>query len=125
VTDLNELKTRLLADGKIDDEEVGLIRRHLYADGKIDREEVEFLIALREQAAQTCPAFEELFFEALKQNVLSDGSIDADEAAWLRAMLFADGKIDESEKKFLTALHAEARQVSSEFQKLFDECVKQ
>jgi hypothetical protein len=125
VTDLNDLKTRLLADGKIDDEEVGLIRQHLYADGKIDREEVEFLIALREQAIQTCSAFEQLFFEALKQNVLSDGSIDADEAVWLRAMLFADGKIDESEKKFLKALHAEARQTSPEFQKLYDECVKQ
>jgi uncharacterized membrane protein YebE (DUF533 family) len=124
VTDLNELKKRLLADGQIDDDEVGLIRQHLYADGQIDREEVEFLIALREQATQVCPAFEELFFAALKQNVLSDGSIDADEAAWLRAMLFADGKVDDNEKKFLTALHTEARQVSAEFQKLFDECVK-
>ena len=124
MTDLNELKQRLLADSRIDEEEVALVREHLYADGQIDRQEVEFLIALREQAREVCPAFEELFFAALKQNVLSDGSIDAEEASWLRAMLFADGKVDENEKKFLTALNAEARQVSPEFRKLFDECMK-
>jgi hypothetical protein len=122
--DLNELKTRLLADGRIDDDEVAVIRKELYADGNIDREEVEFLMAIRESAQGVCPAFEELFFAALKQHVLTDGSIDADEANWLRKTLFADGKIDDSEKKFLTALRTEARQVSPEFQKLFDECVK-
>lgn len=124
MADLNELKKRLLADDTIDDEEVKLIKEQLFADGKIDREEVEFLISLREKAKSVAPAFEELFFAALKQNVLTDGSIDADEAAWLRKTLFADGKVDENEKKFLQQLHTEARQVSPEFQKLFDECVK-
>jgi len=123
VADLNELKKRLLADDKIDEQEVELIRKELYADGKIDKEEVEFLIALREKAKEVCPAFEELFFAALKQNVLTDGSIDAEEAGWLRATLFADGKIDDNEKKFLRALRAESRQRSPEFDKLFDECV--
>jgi len=124
MSELNELKTRLLADGQIDDEEVALIRQHLFADGTIDREEVAFLIRVRNEAKQVCPAFEELFFAALKQNVLGDGSIDADEAVWLRKMLFADGKVDAAEKKFMTDLHASARQVSPEFQKLFDECMK-
>ena len=124
VANLSELKNRLLADGAIDDDEVAVIKKELYADGAIDREEVEFLIAVRNEAKSVCPAFEALFFAALKQNVLADGSIDADEAAWLRKMLFADGKVDEKEKKFLQALHTEARQVSPEFQKLFDDCVK-
>jgi hypothetical protein len=96
--DLNELKTRLLADGRIDDDEVAVIRKELYADGNIDREEVEFLMAIRESAQGVCPAFEELFFAALKQHVLTDGSIDADEANWLRKTLFADGKIDDSQR---------------------------
>lgn len=124
MADLNELKKRLLADGNIDDDEVALVRQELYADGTIDREEVEFLIAVRAEAKSVCPAFEALFFAALKQNVLTDGSIDADEAAWLRKTLFADGQVDENEKKFLQMLHTEARQVSPEFQKLFDECAK-
>jgi hypothetical protein len=124
MSQLTELRSRLLADGKIDDEEVALIRKELFADGQIDRDEVEFLIAVRNEAREVCPAFEELFFTALKQNVLTDGSIDADEAAWLRKTLFADGKVDEAEKKFLQVLRTEARQVSPEFQQLFDECMK-
>ena len=124
MTDLNQLKAAILADGRIEEEEVELLRRELYADGQIDRDEVEFLIALRNEAKATCPSFEGFFFEALKHNVLADGSIDAAEAAWLRQMLFADGKIDDAEKQFLRELRAGARAVSREFQQLYDECLK-
>src|SRR5438067_8528872 len=98
---LDELKAQILADGRIDDSEVEVIRRELYADGKIDREEVEFLIELRDAAKEVAPSFERLFFQAVKQNVLADGSVDAEEVEWLRRMLFADGKIDDAEKRFL------------------------
>ena len=124
MADLKQLKASILADGSIDDQEVEVIRRELYADGEIDREEVEFLISLRNEAQSTCPGFEKLFFDALKKNVLADGTIDAEEAAWLRKMLFADGKIDEGEKRFLTDLKTQAKKVGPEFQKLYDECMK-
>src|SRR3954462_15599672 len=101
MADLQKLKAEILADGRIEEQEVETIRRKLYADGQIDREEVEFLISLRNEAKSVCPAFEKLFFQALEQNVLEDGSIDATEAAWLRKMLFADGKVDDAEKQFL------------------------
>ena len=124
MANLQNLKAQVLADGKIEDHEVEIIRRELYADGQIDKDEVEFLIALRNEAKAVCPAFEELFFKAVKQNVLTDGSIDAEEAAWLRSMLFADGKIDDLEKKFLGELKKEAKRVSPEFQTLYDQCMK-
>jgi hypothetical protein len=124
MADLTKLKAEILADGRIDDAEVERLRGELYADGKIDKDEVEFLIALRNEAVAACPAFEKLFFGALKSNVLEDGSIDAEEAAWLRRMLFADGKIDDGEKQFLRDLRREARQVSPEFQQLHDECLR-
>jgi hypothetical protein len=125
MADLKKLKAEILADGRIDDGEVERLRGELYADGKIDRDEVEFLIALRNEAVAACPAFEQLFFGALKSNVLEDGTIDAQEAAWLRRMLFADGKIDDREKQFLRELRREASQVSPEFQRLHDECLRQ
>ena len=50
MADLQKLKAEILADGRIDEEEVTRIRAELYADGKIDKEEVEFLIALRNEA---------------------------------------------------------------------------
>ena len=40
------------------------------------------------------PAFEQFFYQAIKDHILADGRIDAEEAAWLRRMLFADGKIE-------------------------------
>jgi hypothetical protein len=123
MADLQKLKATILADGMIEDHEVEVIRQELYADGKIDKDEAEFLIALRNEARGVCPAFEELFFEAVKRNVLADGSIDAEEAGWLRRMLYADGKIDERERKFVWQLRHEASRVSPEFQQLYDECM--
>ena len=71
------------------------------------------------------PAFEQFFYQAIKDHILADGRIDAEEAAWLRQMLFADGKIDDEERKFLHELKGEAKQVSREFEVLFEESMKQ
>ena len=124
MADLQKLKAEILANGRIDEEEVTRLRAELYADGKIDKEEVELLIALRNGATGVCPSFEKLFFQAIKDNVLTDGSIDAEEASWLREMLFADGQIDEGEKQFLRQLRSEARQFCPEFEELCKECLK-
>jgi uncharacterized tellurite resistance protein B-like protein len=124
MADLQRLKAEILADGTIDDSEVERLRRELYADGKIDKEEAEFLVALRNEAKSCSPSFDQLFAQAVKDYVLADGSIDADEAAWLRKVLLADGKIDETEKKLLQELRGAARQVCPEFKALCDECLK-
>src|SRR5438132_13764915 len=100
----------ILADGKIDDTEVKILRKELFGDRKIDDDERDFLIALRNAAkkkayrGQLRPAFEKFFFEAIENNVLADGVIDADEARWLRKLIFADKKVDDNEKKFLARL---------------------
>ena len=122
--------TLTLADGKIDDDEVKVLRKELWADGKIDREEVEFLIALRNAAQKKAkkeplnPKFEGLFFKAIEQNVLEDGDIDDTEARWLREMLFADKKIDANEMKFMERLNRGARSKSAAFEQLYQDCRK-
>jgi hypothetical protein len=40
-------------------------------------------------------------------------------------MLFADGRIDERERKFLRELRQEARRVSPEFEQLYAECMRE
>jgi hypothetical protein len=40
-------------------------------------------------------------------------------------MLFADGKLDDEERKFLHELNGEAQQVSPEFKALYEESMKQ
>ncbi len=121
----------LLADGKIDDDEIRALRKELWEDGKIDMEEVNFLVKLRNAAQKKAkakkvevnPKFTALFFKAVKENVLADGKIDAAEAGWLREMLFADGKIDADERKFLEGVKKEAKETSPEFNRLYDECM--
>jgi hypothetical protein len=120
----------LLADGKIDDNEVKVLRKELYADKKIDRDEVEFLIELRNTAQKKAKGgklnanFERFFFKAIQDNVLEDGVITAKEAGWLRKMLYADKKIDANEKKFLSRLKKSATKTSPAFDALCAECLK-
>ena len=71
------------------------------------------------------PAFEHFFYQAIKDHILVHGRIDAEEAAWLKRMLFADGKIDDEARKFLHELKGEAKYVSREFEVLFGESMKQ
>lgn len=121
----------ILADGTIDDAEVKILQRELWADKKIDAEEVKFLIDLRNSAQKKAkakkvvvnPKFETLFFKAIEQNVLRDGKISAKETTWLREMLFADGKIDDNEKKFLNRVKKAATSTSPEFEQLYQKCV--
>jgi hypothetical protein len=122
----------LLADGKIDDDEVKALKKELWEDKQIDQEEVRFLIDLRNAAqkkakakkAEVNPKFEAMFFQAIEQNVLKDGVIDREEARWLREMLFADKKIDANEAKFMNKLKKGARTTSPEFDALYAECMK-
>ena len=123
MSDLQTLKSQILANGVIDDAEVELIRDRLAAGGGVGRREVEFLIELRNQAQAYNKAFEDVFFDAVRRNVLTDGSIDAEEVRWLRYLVFADGAVDEREKKFLRQLRSEARACGPEFQALYDECM--
>jgi len=97
----------------------------LYAGGKIDRQEADFLVELHKRVQHMTPAFEHFFYQAIKDHILADGRIDAEDAVWLRQMLFADGKIEDEERKFLHELKGEAKQVSREFEVLFDEGMKQ
>ena len=117
-------KKALLADGRIDLKETSIIRDEIFADDRVDKSELEFLFSLRKEAESCVQAFNELFFRAVKEHMLADGVISAAEAKWLRKMIFADGTVDDDEKNLMKTLKHEARDVSPEFQKLYDECMK-
>src|SRR5689334_9937084 len=122
---LRQLEQNILANGRVDGDELEVLRRELYAEGKIDRKEADFLVELHKRVQHLTPAFEQFFYQAIKDHILADGRIDAEEAAWLRRMLFADGKIDDRERKLLHELKGEAGQVSHEFEVLFADSMKQ
>ena len=122
---LRQIEHDILAKGKVDKPELEALRQELYAGGKIDRPKADFLVELHKRVQHLNPAFQHLFYQAIKDHILADGHVDTEEAAWLRQMLFADGKFDDGERKFLHELKGEAKTVSPEFEALFVECMKE
>ncbi|MGH7172649.1 MAG: hypothetical protein ACRELG_20400 [Gemmataceae bacterium] len=122
---LRHVEQDILANGRVDGPELEALRRQLYADEKIDRQKADFLVELHKRVQHMTPAFEQFFYQAIKDHILTDGRIDAEESAWLRRMLLTDGKIKDEERKFLHELKGEAKQVSPEFEVLFAESMKQ
>ncbi len=125
MSSLRQIEQDILATGKIDGPELEVLRRHLYAHGKIDRSKADFLVELHKRVQHKTPAFEKFFYQAVKDHILADGWIDAEDTAWVRQMLLADGTIDDEERKFLHELKGEAKKVSREFEGLFAACMKQ
>ena len=122
---LQEIKQAILTKGRVDGPELEVLRLQLYAGGKIERPEADFLVELHKRVQHMTPAFEQFFYQSIKDHVLALGRIDAEETAWLRRMLFTDGKIKDEERKFLHELKGEAKKVSCEFETLFAECMKE
>lgn len=125
LTELRRIERDILAIGKVDGQELEVLRQRVYVGKKINRPEADFLVELHKRVQHMTPAFEQFYYQAIKDHILADHRIDAEEAAWLRRMLFADGKIDDEERKFLHELNGEAQHVCPEFKALFEESMKQ
>jgi len=124
MANLRELEERVVANGRVEGHEIRLLRELLYADGKIDREEADFLVVLHKRVQYRTHRFEEFFYNAIKDHILADGRIGAEETAWLRQMIFRDDKLEDEERKFLHRLKGEAKQVGPEFEALLVESMK-
>ena len=122
---LRQIEQDVLATGKLDGHHLEVLHQGVYAEGKIDRRGADFLVELHKRVQHLTPAFEQFFYQAIKDHILARGRIDAEEAVWLRRMLFTDGKITDEERKFLHELKGEADQVGHEFDALFGESMKQ
>ena len=67
---LKELKTSILADGIIDEQEVKQLREILYEDGKIDYEEAEFIFELKDAVSDKTnqERWKTFFINAISEN---------------------------------------------------------
>ena len=120
---LRQIEHDILARGKVDGHELEMLRGQMYVGDKVARREADFLVELHNRVQHLTPAFERFFYQAIKDHILAHGRIDAEEAAWLRRMLLADGKIDDDERKFMHELKGEAKEVGREFDVLFEDCM--
>lgn len=112
---LEELKKDLLADGKIDAEEVNKLRDVLFADGKIDQEEADFLFEINDAVSgkPNDSSWKAFFVEAISDYLLNDekspGVIDEDEGKWLEAKINNDGKLDTVERALVASLRRKSK----------------
>jgi len=123
--ELGQIEQDILAIGKVEGQELEVLRKRVYAGRKIDRQTADFLVDLHKRVQHRTPAFEKFFYQAIKDHILAHGRISKEESTWLRRMLFVDGKIDDEGRQFLHELEGEAKDVSYEFEALFNESKKE
>ena len=122
---LRQIEQEILASGKVDGHHLEVLRSRVYAGNEIERRAADFLVGLHKRVQHLTPAFEHFYYQALKDYILVDGRIDAEDTAWLKQLLSTDGTIDDKERKFLHEIKGEAKHSSPEFEVLFGESMKQ
>lgn len=122
---LETLKSSVLEDGVIDENEVNAIKAAIYGEGGADgsgvsRKEADFLFALNDAVSgkKNHASWQKLFVEAISKHVLEDetspGIIDEQEAAWLVAKISGDGKLDTAEKALFENISTKAKSMPSD-----------
>jgi len=115
----------LAGNNHIDTREVNILREAFFATGgHISRSEIDFLQELRNESVSAVKIFDDLFVDVVKAHMLADGVIDDKEAKWLQEAIFADGEIDELEKRVLDTLKTEAKSTSPSFDTLYADVMK-
>ena len=124
MSNFDELKKSILADGVIDAQEVKQLHEVLYADGKIDKEEAEFLFELNDAVSgkNNDPSWDKLFVDAITSFLLDDevspGEVDENEAKWLLDKILGDGKLDDIEVALLNNLRLKSKSLPDILTKL-------
>lgn len=104
---IDEVRRRVLKDRCIRPDDVALIRACVNADGKLDLADVKLLVELLCEATDVCPEFDKLFFPVLRDVLLADGQILADEQYYLLKMLYFNDRVRECEREFLRQIKQE------------------
>lgn len=109
-SDYQELRKRIFANGKIDNDDVSLLREALLTNQAMTREKGNFLFDIKDNTSRSnqCDAFKEFFVEAITMLLLDDdsspGEISEEEAKWLRAKIRFKGYTDKTDDMLINNL---------------------
>lgn len=117
---MKDLVASIIADGKVDFEEVVSLREAIYADGKVSEEEADAIFEINDAVSgnDNCPEWTELVIEVISDFVLNDeetpGVISEEEGAYLVKKIQGDGQVDDVERALLIHLDEEADSIESQ-----------
>ena len=126
MADFRQLAIDLVAaDGKVDREEIQVLKASLYADNKISASEVQFLADLRAAVAKkgkkkSTSAMDKFFLRALEDHILRDSVVTSEEVGLIEKHVLSDKKLAKSAKKFAKTLKKKATTVAPELDKLLE-----
>jgi hypothetical protein len=127
VSKLRDLKNQILQEGadlQIDEADWARIRELLPQDGSPSPDDLRILLEMRTEARSVCPAFDAYFFPMFKASLLADGKVSPMEQFQLLSMLYGGGGIDESERRFLKEMRRDLKEVSPEFETLYQQAMR-
>ena len=114
----DEILELVIADGKVDSEEVRALARKLNQDWVVDRAEVELLFRVNQSLGQRdsdCPEWTEFFANNVSRLLIMDldtpGEIDSTEGDWLADTLDKHGVGNTTELELLDALRKGASKI--------------
>ncbi|MBS1495120.1 MAG: TerB family tellurite resistance protein [Bacteroidetes bacterium] len=117
MTNLLDLKNKLISNSSIGLDDVKEIRELIFEDGKIDSDEANFLFYINNKfsSANNHTSWSELFIDGICSFLLQDenspDNVDEKEADWLLKHIESDGKIDPVEKELLKTLKNRSKSI--------------
>ena len=119
MSNLRELRDRVIEDGAIDTDETTEIRGVIFADNLIELDEAVMLFEINNAVSgnpDNDPSWDDLFVEAITEYVLQDedspGTVDDEEADFLIDQIDSDGALDDLEVRLLNNIEARATSIS-------------
>lgn len=104
MTAWKRLASSIKTAGVLTAADAAALKTAILADGRISREEAECLLDLHRAVPSHDAAFTQFLFDFIKRVVLVDGTITANETAWLKSVVFHDRQIDPVEKALMKEL---------------------
>ncbi len=121
---LDSVKTAVIADGIVDDDEVEMLKKVVYGQGGaggsgVDRAEADMLFDINDATtgnAGHATSWQGFFVEAIAKHVLGDegsaNEVDEEEGDWLISRIEGDESYDSNETALLRYIKANAKAIS-------------
>lgn len=107
---INEIRRQILSDGKIDHQDISLLKKVIAEEGRVSLKMANILFDIKDNVSPSkLPAgFKDFFVNSITSHLLDDeetpGEIDEEEAKWLRGKIQKNGKLDDYDKSVLASL---------------------